>query len=178
MTPVAGIFGIHNHSASLAVEAALVVLAVIWLALIYWTFADARRRIGDGLLVACATIVSFIPFLGTIVYMIVRPPEYLADVHERNLEIQAAQARLAQIGMHVCPYCDHEVEREFLRCPHCLRKLKDPCVNCQKPLAAEWKICPYCETDRGLEPTTTQRRRRTRRETQQTMVAPPPPDLL
>ena len=178
MTPFAGIFGIHNNAASLAVEAALVVLAVIWLALIYWTFADARRRIGDGLLVACATIVSFVPFLGTIVYMIVRPPEYLADVHERNLEIQAAQARLAQIGMHACPYCSHEVEREFLRCPHCLRKLKEPCTSCGKPLAADWKICPYCETDRGLEPTPTQRRRRTRRETQQTMVAPPPPDLL
>ena len=88
MTPFAGIFGIHNHTVSLVVDAALVVLAVIWLALIYWTFADARRRIGDGMLVACATIVSFIPFLGTVVYMIVRPPEYLDDVHERDLEIR------------------------------------------------------------------------------------------
>ena len=64
---------------------------VIWLALIYWTFADARRRIADGMLVACATIASFFPFIGTIVYMIVRPPEYLEDVHERDLEIQAAR---------------------------------------------------------------------------------------
>ncbi len=129
MTPTAGIFGIHNHTASLVVELALVVLAVIWLALIYWTWADARRRIADGILVACATITSFFPFIGTIVYMIVRPPEYLEDVHERDLEIQAAQARLAQIGVHTCPYCDHEVEKEFLRCPHCLRKLRDPCVE-------------------------------------------------
>jgi hypothetical protein len=178
MTPFAGIFGIHNHTASLVVELALVVLAVIWLALIYWTFADARRRIADGVLVGCATVVSIFPFIGTIVYMIVRPPEYLEDVHERDLEIQAAQARLAQIGMHTCPYCDHEVEREFLRCPNCLRKLKDPCTNCGKPLAADWKICPYCETDRGLDPTMTQRRRRTRRDPQETMVAPPPSDLI
>ena len=72
----------------------VVVLGVIWLALIYWTFADARRRIADRMLVACATITSFFPFIGTIIYMIVRPPEYLEDVHERDLEIQAAQARL------------------------------------------------------------------------------------
>lgn len=180
MTPAAGIFGIHNHTASLIVDLALVVLAVIWLALIYWTWADARRRIADGILVACATITSFFPFIGTIVYMIVRPPEYLEDVHERDLEIQAAQARLAQIGVHTCPYCDHEVEKEFLRCPHCLRKLRDSCVGCGKPLDADWKICPYCETDREMDPTlaASQRRRRMRRDPQQTMVAPPPSDLI
>jgi hypothetical protein len=180
MTPTAGIFGIHNQTASLIVELALVVLAVIWLALIYWTWADARRRISDGILVACATITSFFPFIGTIVYMIVRPPEYLDDVHERDLEIQAAQARIAQMGVHSCPYCDHEVGKEFLRCPHCLRKLRDPCVSCGKPLDADWKICPYCETDRDMDPTlaASQRRRRARRDPQQTMVAPPPSDLI
>lgn len=180
MTPIAGIFGIHNHTASLVVDLALVVLAVIWLALIYWTWADARRRIADGILVACATVTSFFPFIGTVVYMIVRPPEYLDDVHERDLEIQAAQARIAQLGVHNCPYCDHEVEKEFLRCPHCLRKLRDPCVSCGKPLDADWKICPYCETDRDLDPAlaASQRRRRLRRDPQQTMVAPPPSDLI
>jgi hypothetical protein len=180
MTLVAGIFGIHNHTASLIVDLALVVLAIIWLALIYWTWADARRRIADNILVACATVTSFFPFIGTIVYMIVRPPEYLEDVHERELEIRAAQARISQIGSHTCPYCDHEVEKDFLRCPHCLRKLKDPCSNCSKPLEADWQICPYCETDRGLDPAmaSQQRRRRVRRDPQQTMVAPPPSDLL
>ena len=66
--------------------------------------------------------------------MIVRPPEYLDDVRERELEMQAAEARLAQLGYHLCPHCDYEVEKDFLRCPNCLRKLKDPCRNCGKPL--------------------------------------------
>ena len=35
--------------------------------------------------------------------MIVRPPEYLDDVHERELEMQAAEARLAEIGYHAVP---------------------------------------------------------------------------
>src|SRR4051812_49818625 len=37
--------------------------------------------------------------------------------------------------------------RSFLRCPNCMRKLKDPCANCGKPLDPQWPICPYCEAE-------------------------------
>ena len=73
MAPLA-IFGIENDALSLAVNVLILVLVVIWLALVYWTYADARRRIGDPLLVACATAASLFPFVGTVVYLIVRPP--------------------------------------------------------------------------------------------------------
>ena len=122
---------------------------MIWLALVYWTYADARRRIADPLLVGCATVASLFPFVGTIVYMIVRPPEYLDDVRERELEMQAAEARLAELGYHLCPHCDYEVEKDFLRCPNCMRKLKDPCHTCGKPLDPTWKVCPFCEAEVG-----------------------------
>jgi predicted amidophosphoribosyltransferase len=96
--------------------------------------------------------------------MIVRPPEYLEDVRERELEMQTAEARLAQLGYHVCPHCDAEVEKDFLRCPSCLRKLKDPCRTCGKPLDPSWKICPFCESEvSGMAPAP--RRARRRRET-------------
>jgi hypothetical protein len=157
------IFGINNSGVNLAIDLVLLFLVVIWLALIYWTFADARRRIADPLLVGCATAASIFPFVGTLVYMIVRPPEYLDDVRERELEMQAAEARLAELGYRLCPHCDHEVEREFLRCPHCMRKLKDPCQVCGKPLDPMWKICPFCEADVGAPPPP--RRSRRRRET-------------
>ncbi|MGC9220811.1 MAG: zinc ribbon domain-containing protein [Solirubrobacteraceae bacterium] len=179
MLVAGGIFGIHSHTASLAADLALVVLVVIWLALVYWTFADARRRIDDGPLIALATVTALAPFLGAVVYAIVRPPEYLEDVRERKLEIQAAQARLAHIGVYRCPYCDHEVEREFLRCPHCLRRLKEPCANCGKPLERSWQICPYCETERGIDPMLTRRSRRPRRDPRpEPAVTPPPADLI
>jgi hypothetical protein len=100
--------------------------------------------------------------VGTIVYMIVRPPEYLDDVRERELEIQAAEARLAELGYQVCPYCDFEVEKDFLRCPNCMRKLKDPCTTCGKPLDPMWKLCPYCEAEvagAAPQPRRTRRRR-------------------
>ena len=98
MLPLAGIFGIKNNTISLVVDLVILFLVVIWLALVYWTYADARRRIGDPMLIGCATAASLFPFVGTIVYMIVRPPEYLDDVRERELEIQAAEARLAELG--------------------------------------------------------------------------------
>lgn len=159
MSPLA-IFGITNDGLNLAVKLLLLFMGAIWLALVFWTFADARRRVADPLLVACAAAASlFFPFLGTIVYAIVRPPEFLADVHERELEIAAAEARLNQAeGMH-CPHCDFEIEKTFLRCPSCLRRLKEPCTTCGRPLDPRWKICPYCEAEVGQPPPTRQPRR-------------------
>ena len=155
------IFGIDSSGLDLAVRLIILVLVVIWLALVYWTYADARRRIADPMLVACATAASLFPFVGTIVYMIVRPPEYLDDVRERELEIQAAEARLHQMGFLLCPHCEHEVERDFVRCPSCQRKLKDPCVSCNRPLEPQWTMCPYCETEVASAAPQPRRRRRT-----------------
>ena len=165
MLPYA-IFGIHNSALNLAVELVILFLVVIWLALIFWTYADARRRIADPLLVFCAAVTSIFPYVGTIVYMIVRPPEYLDDVRERELEMQAAEARLAEMGYHLCPHCDQEVERDYLRCPNCMRKLKDPCHSCGRPLDPAWKVCPYCEAEVGAgREAIAPRRQRRRRAT-------------
>jgi hypothetical protein len=143
------VFGIENDGLNTAASLLLLFLVVIWLALIYWTFADARRRIDDPLLVGCATVASVFPFAGTIVYLIVRPPEYLEDVRERELEMAAAEARLATLEHVHCQYCGFEVEKDFLRCPSCLRRLREPCTVCARPLDPRWKICPYCEAEVG-----------------------------
>jgi hypothetical protein len=161
MLPV-GLFGISNSGVNLALDLLILFLVVVWIALVYWTYADARRRIADPMLIGCATAASLFPFVGTLVYMIVRPPEYLDDVRERELEIQAAEARLAELGYHLCPHCDFEVEKDFLRCPNCMRKLKDPCPVCTKPLDPNWKICPFCEAEVGGPPPAPRRTRRRR----------------
>ena len=93
-----------------------------------------------------ATILGLIPpFVGAVIYMLFRPPEYLEDVRERELEIKAMEQRLARRDLH-CPVCRAEVEANFLVCPVCTTKLKQACVNCGQPLEALWQICPYCET--------------------------------
>ena len=159
MLPLA-YFGIESNAFTTAVDLLIVVAAVIYLSLIYWTYADARRRIADPMLIGCATAASLFPFVGTLVYIILRPPEYLEDVQERELEIQAAEARLNGLERTLCPHCDYPVERDFIRCPSCLRKLKERCVSCSKPLDRAWTICPYCETE---VPPEASPRRRTRR---------------
>jgi len=140
------IFGITNNGLNLAATLFLLMLVVLWLALIVYTYLDARRRISDPFLVACATVASFFPFIGTAVYAIVRPPEYLEDAHERELEIRAAELRVRQLKDQTCPNCEYQIEKNFLRCPNCQRRLKDPCPSCSKPVDPRWGLCPYCET--------------------------------
>ena len=119
---------------------------VVWIALVAWTYLDARRRIQDPVLVACATGASLFPFVGTIVYTILRPPEFLEDARERQLEIRAAELRVRQLEEQSCPNCGYPIERTYLRCPDCRARVNDPCESCQKPIDPRWTICPYCET--------------------------------
>jgi hypothetical protein len=166
------VFGIDSRGLDTAVKVVVLFLVVIWAALIFWTYADARRRIDDPMLIACATAASLFPFVGTIVYAIVRPPEYLDDVRLRELEMHAAESRLHSLDWQLCPYCEYEVRSDYLKCPNCLRRLKEPCRNCNRPLEPAWKVCPYCEYEvvphaPSVPPpeTTTARRRRRGQET-------------
>ena len=160
MIPIA-YFGIESSGLNLAVDLLFLFVAVLYISTIYWTFTDARRRIEDPILVYCATAAAVFPFVGPVIYMILRPPEYLEDVHERELETQAAEARLHQLDQTLCPHCDYRIESDFVRCPSCLRKLKERCVNCSRPLDQAWTICPYCEADvPGVGTRTRTRRRR------------------
>ena len=59
-------------------------VALFWIATIAWVHKDAKRRISDRLLVWLATLLGAVPpFIGPLIYMLFRPPEYLADVRER-----------------------------------------------------------------------------------------------
>ena len=160
-----GVVGLTSRIFTLLEPALILLLVFVYLALVYYTFTDARRRIADPIVIGCATAASLFPFVGTVIYMIVRPPEYLDDVRERELEMQAAEARLHQMDFFLCPHCDFQVEKDFLRCPNCTRKLKDPCVNCARPLDPTWSLCPYCEHEvPGAATPAARRRRRPRRE--------------
>jgi Double zinc ribbon len=120
-------------------------LVVFWLAVGYWTYKDARRRIQDTWLVAMATLLGLVPpFIGAVIYMLFRPPEYLDEVRERELEMRALQAlRPADVR---CPVCRSVVEPEFLVCPVCTTRLRESCSGCKAPLDPLWQVCPFCET--------------------------------
>jgi Double zinc ribbon len=125
-------------------------VGVFWLATAYWVFKDARRRIEDPWLVGMATVLGLVPpFLGPLIYMLFRPPEYLEDVRERELEVRAMEQRLSRRDLS-CPVCHADVDPAFLVCPVCTTRLRQSCRNCKAPLEALWQVCPYCET--SVEP--------------------------
>jgi hypothetical protein len=150
--PVLALFGITNSGLNLFVNLVVLFLVVVWIALIAWTFLDARRRIRDPVIVACATGASLFPFVGSMVYSILRPPEFLEDARERELEIRASELRVKQLEEQSCPNCAFPIERTYLRCPNCRARVKDPCENCEKPIDPRWVVCPYCEMPQRRAP--------------------------
>lgn len=118
-------------------------IVVVWLSFVYWTYRDANQRGANGIL--WALVVLILNFFGLLIYLILRPSEYIQDVMERELEIEAKE-RLKSGQAIDCPACGNIVENDFLVCPYCRKKLKNPCPKCGKPLQLNWSICPYCKT--------------------------------
>ena len=126
----------------------LLLIVVLWLSLALWVYKDARRRIGEPILIGVAVAAAVLfPFVGPFVYLFLRPPEYLADVRERELEIRLMERRVG--GSGACPECGEAVEADYLVCPACHAQLKQACAQCARPLDPAWRICPYCASARA-----------------------------
>ena len=98
--------------------------------------------LGFALGITLLTGLVFGPF-GLFVYAILRPPEYLDDTRERELELRMLEQRLE--GDARCPFCKTAVKDDYLVCPHCMRRLREVCSSCHRPVEPGWRICPYCE---------------------------------
>lgn len=96
--PIA-LFGIDGSGGiGVAANLLIVFLIAIWFALVFWTYADARRRLTDSVLIGSAALAALIfPFAGALVYAIVRPPETLDDAYERELDVRAAELRVRML---------------------------------------------------------------------------------
>ena len=116
-----------------------------FVAIVIWTYKDARKRTDDPIMVATFTAISMLPLFGVLIYMLVRPSEYMADVRERELEIRALERQLGR--QERCPYCKSHIEGDYLSCPVCTTKLRQSCTGCEKPLDPRWVMCPFCETE-------------------------------
>ena len=91
--------GLHDffHSSTWHVirNLSLLLVAIFWVATAYWVYKDARRRIEDLVLVGVSTLLGLVlPFLGPLIYMLFRPPEYLEDVRELQGAARGAVADL------------------------------------------------------------------------------------
>lgn len=148
---VASTFGsihsaLHSGAMSAAMNVLILFVVVLWLGLGYRVHRDARRRIDDGWMVGLSSFLGFgVPFVGPVVYTLFRPPETLADVHAREVEMRALRGRLLQAAPR-CPVCMSEVENDYLVCPVCTTRLREQCDACDAPLDPLWQACPHCAT--------------------------------
>jgi len=70
----------------------------VWLALIRWTYTDARRRLRSRQLIRGATALAVLPLVGVVVYMILRPPEFLEDAYEREISIASSEKLISVLA--------------------------------------------------------------------------------
>lgn len=76
----------------------LAYVSALWLAIIYWTYRDAKARVKRPLarfLAAALVVVFFIP--GVLIYLIVRPRD---TVEERYLRTLQEESLLRSIEAH------------------------------------------------------------------------------
>jgi hypothetical protein len=126
------------------VQAGLFLLCVFWAASIYAVYRDARRRLDSPWAVALpVSLATALPFLGAMLWRTVRPPEFVDDVRARDLEI--AFLERIKSGAERCAACGAPSRRDYLACPTCHMRLREPCEECGGPLEPDWRLCPYCE---------------------------------
>jgi hypothetical protein len=146
---VSGVHFFHSAGFVMARNVALVVAIVFWLALGLWVHKDARRRIGDPLLVLLATVLGLVPpYIRSLVYLLFRPSETLLDVRCRRAELRALEQQLTR-ARPTCPLCSSTVEPEYRACPVCATTPREPCATCNAPLDPLWPICPFCTSPIG-----------------------------
>jgi len=133
LSTIHGLHGFfHSPGFVLARNLVIVFAVVFWLGLAFWVHRDARRRIDDPFLVLLATLLGLAPpYIGPVVYLLLRPSETIDDVRSRRFELQALEQQLA---------------RAQPSCPVCATMLRQPCAKCNAPLEALWQLCPYCAT--------------------------------
>jgi hypothetical protein len=137
--------GNWENIATLAATIAVAYVLVLWISTIAWTYRDIRDRSRDSAFqIVAVLLVMVFPFLGWVIYMLLRPSETLAQAYARSLEEEALLQELEEQG--ICPSCKRYVTADFVVCPYCRTQLKEPCANCGRPLSFNWVACPHCAT--------------------------------
>ena len=96
------------------------VVLSLWVLMVFYVNADARRRQMNRLL--WTLLVIFIPnAIGFIVYFLLRKP-------------------IAR----PCPKCQAALSPEFLFCPKCGQELAAKCPSCNHAVETGWVACAFC----------------------------------
>ena len=117
-------------------------MVMLYILSIVYVIRDAQRRGAEPWWLWA--VISVIPIVGLLAYVILRPSSYLVDREEQDLDIALREHQLSHYG--VCPKCGAPIDRDFIVCPICNTQVRNVCPTCHRPLNADWKVCPYCRT--------------------------------
>lgn len=126
----------------------------LWVALAFYVFRDARNRSGSASFLLFAALLGFFPpYLGALLYIIIRPPHTLEEGRALALEQQLLSGADGGEGnMRPCPSCGKDVDRDFVMCPYCKTQFARRCAVCGHALRLGWSVCPFCTADVGSQP--------------------------
>ncbi|MEI7603465.1 MAG: zinc ribbon domain-containing protein [bacterium] len=128
----------------------LLIYIIISAFLVFKTYADARKRFSDKLLVI---IISFFVFISNVfgyaVYSIFRPKENIQDQHLNNLEKFFLEYETRGVGK--CKVCRHLYFPEHTYCINCGSVVRTKCNSCGNIVELDWNICPYCGDKKKID---------------------------
>lgn len=116
-----------------------IMLLLLYVLCIVWVARDAYSR---GAVWYVWAIISLVPVVGVVAYLLLRPPMMQIDHDEQELEVALKQRQLMKYGE--CSRCGYPVESNYIVCPNCGQRLKNVCAHCRHPLDPSWNVCPYC----------------------------------
>ncbi len=130
-------------------------VAVLWVATAYFVWRDARRRSTSTAFHLLALLLGFVPpFLGALIYLVIRPPRTLDE--ERALALEERSLLEAPdedaVATRPCPSCGRQIESDFIVCPYCRTQFARRCTACDRMLRLGWDVCPYCAEEVGHAP--------------------------
>lgn len=118
-------------------------IVALWFALVAWTFRDIESRSRSVFTQVFSTLLVVLFFIpGLLLYLILRPKETLDQTFQRALEEEYLLQDLDDLPL--CPGCHRSVDSEFVLCPHCQTRLREPCPSCSRLIDRRWSVCPYC----------------------------------
>jgi hypothetical protein len=136
-------------------------VALLLVALAYNVVRDARRRSTSIPFAIFAFLLAFVPpFLGALIYLVIRPPRTLAEERSLALEQQILEEPASgTLETRPCPTCGRDIEEDFVICPYCRTQFARRCTVCERRLRLGWPVCPFCATEVGAHtvPTATPR---------------------
>ena len=125
-------------------------LIALWFVLIVWTYRDIEARSRNVLTQILSTLLAVLFWVpGVLLYLILRPKDTLDGAYQRTLEEEYLLQDLEELP--ACPECERYVEDDFVLCPHCHTRLREPCLACARLIDLRWSVCPYCGGAQGGE---------------------------